>query len=106
MGGQIGTNSWDPGHAWVCDGVKDNKHDTWYFVEFFNGSSYSNYGFILPTNPGHCGGYTYTYYHMNWGESTISNGWVQNNVFPYNVGNFKDQRKNIYPKCGNNGCIH
>jgi len=81
------------GHAWVCDGVSETEEQYEYFVEFFNGSSYINYGYT-PYYPG----FSYVRYsivfHMNWGFSSVSPGWFINVSTP--LGNFQYERKNLH----------
>ncbi|MDR2910412.1 MAG: C10 family peptidase [Bacteroidales bacterium] len=40
------------GHYWVCSGIDYSSNTLEYFVEFWNGSSYGNYGYYTPSNPG------------------------------------------------------
>lgn len=70
----LGSGSDD--HAWVCDGVIRKIAEYKYYVEYLNSiTEYMNYGLTLMTNPGGCGGTSYSNFHMNWGGNGSYDGW-------------------------------
>ena len=96
MEGYESPSGLDDGHAWVCDGVRDDKIKTEFFVEFWDGSSYNTYGYWTISNPGSFTGSPYTYYHMNWGWGGSHNDWFYGNNANSGNGNFQYHRENVY----------
>ncbi|MDR2910522.1 MAG: C10 family peptidase [Bacteroidales bacterium] len=86
------------GHAWVCDGVKDEIIQYEFFVEYFNGSSYSTGNDYTPSNPGVTLSPVppMTFYNMNWGWNGEHDGWFYNNFVNPNGYNFQYNRRNLY----------
>ena len=84
------------GHAWVCDGLRDDRYDTQYFVEFFTNGSYGAYVHGTPANP-YVASSSYTYfYHMNWGNAGDGDGFYIDYGFPALYQNYQTTRQDIY----------
>lgn len=88
------------GHAWVCDGAHRSEHETYYFLEYQQGSpgsfSYSCPGGPSAEFPGTCGIYSLSF-HMNWGWSDTSvNGWYAFNDIAVKGNNYSHNRENLY----------
>ena len=83
----LGFDSLFKGHYWVCDGAKEYDEYSYYFVEFFNGYGFTNYGYS-PSNPGYAHINNSTYLSYNWGNGTYSSWHLSNNKYPNNRQNF------------------
>jgi len=88
------------GHSWVCDGAREDDGYV-YFVEYLLGSSenysYSNLGYTSAAYPGGISGPVNSlYFHMNWGEQSLSNGWFIGDDVNSGGGNFKEMRDNLF----------
>ena len=83
------------GHAWVCDGTRNIRYSSGYFIEFYVGGEYTSLEYapskeelINVSSP-------ITYYlHNNWGwgvNSTDPNGWYLTTDVSTSHGNFTDR---------------
>jgi len=96
-----GFTSNDTGHAWVCDGVYKESSENYHYVEFLIDNSGDYYyewdkNICTPSSPIYTGGYISTYFHMNWGWYSYSDGWFAGNDVNTSEGNYNHVRKNIY----------
>lgn len=94
-------NGTGTGHAWICDGVSKESSENFHYVEFLIGDSGDYYyeydkNICTPHDPIYTGGYISTYFHMNWGWYSYSDGWFAGNDVDTSEGNFNHARKNIY----------
>ncbi|MDR2909892.1 MAG: C10 family peptidase, partial [Bacteroidales bacterium] len=81
------------GHYWVCSGIDYSSNTLEYFVEFWNGSSYGNYGYYTPSNPG-VSTTTYSEFYMNWGQRNgQDDAWYWDPYFPQG---YEYARQNFY----------
>ena len=84
------------GHAWVCDGLRDDRYDTQFFVDFFHNGSYGYYWYGTPASP-YVSSSSYTYfYHMNWGDAGNRDGFYINHGFPSLYQGYQTSRQDIY----------
>lgn len=91
------------GHAWVCDGARENYSDTKYYLEFIDWMD----NYFVPSsnwtmdNPGSIYAIGGSYFHLNWGNGdTNENGWYFSSTTSSSVlnANYKYDRRNIYPQ--------
>ena len=78
----------ESGHAWVCDGYREDQVSDYFILKTLSFSYPLEYESTAYSGTYH----TQTYYHMNWGEYGVSNGWF---IRTYCAG-FSEVRKNIY----------
>ena len=94
-------NSVGKGHAWVCDGAKENNGKYYYFVEYqFGGDgsySYNNLGYTSATYPGFAGSYNSLYFYMKWGQLYgDKDGWFIGDNINLGDRNYQSGRVNIF----------
>jgi hypothetical protein len=90
------------GHAWVCDGMKQESGTTSFFVEFISPYNYSYYSSDWTlSNPGaaYISDSTNRYFHMNWGWGGSNDNWFfDNTILLPNGYNYNVNRYNFYVK--------
>ena len=84
------------GHAWVCDGARQDPANVLFFVEFFTGGGYNSYGYYTPSSPGIGNSWILYYFQMNWGWNGSADGWFYENSVNPSPYNFQTNRLNLY----------
>jgi hypothetical protein len=90
----------ETGHAWVCDGTRQDKEEMFYFIECREGYpgkySYRSIDGPSPKFPGYAEQDHSPYFHMNWGWYGANDGWFRMNDVNPNTSNLSKNRKNLY----------